>query len=89
MKTQDLLDHLIDQYGNITAADLKSNEACINKSFDNARSIEVFFQKVDDAVQYADDGKTVYVNTNTTNCISLRQHNRHVTRDVQGMDTES
>ena len=33
VKTCDLLDHMMDRYGNITAADLKSNEPRINKSF--------------------------------------------------------
>ena len=55
--TRDLLDHLMDRYGNITAADLKANEACINEALDNSRPIDVFFQRIDDAVQYADDGK--------------------------------
>ena len=55
--TQDLLDHLMDIYGNITAANLKANETCINEALDNSRPIDVFFQRIDDAVQYADDGK--------------------------------
>ena len=33
--TRDLLDHLMGLYGNITAADPKSNKACINKAFDH------------------------------------------------------
>ena len=33
--TRDLLDHLMDRYGNITAADLKANEARINEALDN------------------------------------------------------
>ena len=56
--TRDLLDHLMDRYGNITAVDLKANEARINEALDNSRPIDVFFQRIDDAVQYADDGKT-------------------------------
>ena len=48
--TRNLLDHLMDRYSNIMAADLKSNEACINKAFDQSRPIEVFFQGIDDAV---------------------------------------
>ena len=56
--TGDLLNHQMDQYGNVTADDLKSNEARINKALDNSRPIDVFFQQIDDAVQYADDGKT-------------------------------
>ena len=56
--TRDLLDHLMDRYGNITAADLKANEARINVALDNSIPFDVFFQRIDDAVQYDDDGKT-------------------------------
>ena len=56
--TQDLLDRLMDRYGNITAADLKSNETHINEALDNSRPIDVFFQHIYDSVQYANDGKT-------------------------------
>ena len=41
--TRDLLDHLMDRYGNIMAADLKSNEARINEELDNTRPINAFF----------------------------------------------
>ena len=50
----------MDQYGNITASDLKANEARINKALDNSISIDVFFQRIYDAVQYADDGKNPF-----------------------------
>ena len=55
--SHDLLDHLMDRYSNITAANIKANEARINETFDHSRPINVFFQRIDDAVQYADDGK--------------------------------
>ena len=58
--TRDLLDHLMDRYVNITAADLKANEARINEALENPRPIDVFFQRIDDAVQYADDGKNPF-----------------------------
>ena len=35
--TRDLLDHLMDRYGNITAADLKANKAHINKALGPVR----------------------------------------------------
>ena len=58
--TRDLLDHIMDRYGNITAADLKANEARINEALDNSRPIDVFFQRIDDAVQHADDGENPF-----------------------------
>ena len=48
--TCDLLDHLMDRYGNITDDYLKANEAHINEAFDHSRPIDVFFQHIDDAV---------------------------------------
>ena len=44
----------MDRYGNITSVDLKANEARINEALENSRAIDVFFQRIDDAVQYAD-----------------------------------
>ena len=55
--TQDLLDHLMDRYSNTVAADLKANEARINEALDNSRPIDVFFQHIDDVVQYANYGE--------------------------------
>ena len=56
--TRDQLDHLMYQYGNITSAYIKYNEARINEAFYHSRPIDVFFQRIDDAVQYNDDRKT-------------------------------
>ena len=85
--TCDILDHLMDRYSNITAADLKPNEARINKVLYHSRPIDIFSQRIDDSVQYADDEKTIYGKTNLANVISLRQHNQHVPRGMQGMAT--
>ena len=58
--TRNLLYHLMDWYGNITAAYLKSSEARINEAFYHSRPINVFFQRIDDAVQYANYGKNPF-----------------------------
>ena len=55
--TRDLLDPLMDRYGNITSADLKANEPCINEALNISRPIDVFFQCINDALQYDDDEK--------------------------------
>ena len=62
--TRDQLDCLMDRYGNITAADLKANEARIKESLDNSRPFDVFFQRINDAVHYADDGKNPFTAKN-------------------------
>ena len=59
--TRNLLDHLMDRYGNITATDLKANEACINEALDNSCPVDVFFQRINDAVQYANDNKNPFL----------------------------
>ena len=58
--SQDLLNHLMDRYGNISAANLKTNKAHINEALDNSCPIDVFFQRIDDAVHYSDDGKKTF-----------------------------
>ena len=58
--TRDLLDHLMDRYGNITAADLKNNDKRLNQPVDSSQPIDVLFQRVNDAVQYANDGNNPY-----------------------------
>ena len=87
--TRDLLDHLMDRYGNITAVDLKANEARINKALDNPRPIDIFFQRINDSVQYANDGKTHLRQFFFTDGLSLRQRHRHVSRGMHGMVPES
>ena len=61
LTTRDLIDHLMDWYGSIIAAYLKANESRINKSFYRTRPIHVFFQRIDDDVQYADDRKNPFM----------------------------
>ena len=58
--TRNLLYHLMYWYGNIMAAYLKYNEARINKAFYHSLPINVFFQHIDDSVQYADDGENPF-----------------------------
>ena len=58
--TRDMLDRLMDRYSNITAANIKTNEAHINGELENSRPIDIFFQRIDDAVQYADYGKNSF-----------------------------
>ena len=86
--TRDLLYHLMDRYGNMTAANIKANEARINEAFIHSQPIDVFFQHINDAVQYADEIKTVYSKNNLANDISLRQRNHHIPRGMQGMATK-
>ena len=58
--TRDILDHLMNWYSNITAANLKAIEACINENFDHSRPIDVFSQHIYDAIQNAHDGRNLF-----------------------------
>ena len=60
VKTRDLLDHLLDRYGKITAADLAACQIRMNEPINVDLPIDVYFQKIDECVQYAVDGKVAY-----------------------------
>lgn len=58
--TRDLLDHLMDRYGKITAADLEDCKKMMNEPIDGTQPIDMYFKRVDDAVQYAADARTPF-----------------------------
>jgi len=60
VSTRDLLDHLIDRYGKITTADLEANKSRMNEPIDTTQTIDVFFKRIDDCIQYADDGEVPF-----------------------------
>jgi hypothetical protein len=57
---QDLIDHLLDRYGKITPADIAACKQCINEPIDASQAIDVYFQTIDDCIQYADDGQVAF-----------------------------
>ena len=57
ISTRDLLNHLINQYGKITTADLEANKSRMNEPINITQTIDVFFKRIDDCTQYADDGE--------------------------------
>ncbi len=58
--TRDLFDHLLDRYGKITPADIEECKRRMNAPIDASQPIDVFFQRIDDSVQYAADGQVAY-----------------------------
>ena len=56
VSARDLLDHLLARYGQITAADIAACQARMSEPFDATLSIDLFFHKIDDCIQYASDG---------------------------------
>lgn len=57
---RDLIDHLMDRYGKITVGDLKANKERMEEPIDPSLPIDMYFKRIDDAVQYAADADTPY-----------------------------
>ena len=56
----DLLENLIDLYGDITAVDLKANNPKMIEPIDSRLPANKHFNQVEDCIQYVDDRKTLY-----------------------------
>ena len=56
---RDLLDHLLDCYGNITPADVEECKKQMNEPIDSTQPIDIYFKRIDDTVQYAANGNVV------------------------------
>jgi uncharacterized protein (DUF433 family) len=56
----DLIDRLLDRYGKITPADITACKQQINEPIDASQPIDVYFQQINDCIQYADDGKVAF-----------------------------
>jgi hypothetical protein len=50
-----LFDHLLNRYGKITPADIESCKRHMNDPIDSTQPINIYFQKVNNCVQYAAD----------------------------------
>jgi hypothetical protein len=55
-----VIDYLLDRYGKITPADIAACKQRINEPIDASQPIDVYFQKIDDCIQYADDGQVAF-----------------------------
>jgi hypothetical protein len=73
--TRDLIDHLLDRYGKITPADIEDCKKRMSDPLDSTQPIDIYFQRIDDSVQYASDGRTGF----TANRFSKR----HTTPSAQ------
>jgi hypothetical protein len=51
------LDHLLDRYGKITPADIEACKRRMIEPIDSTQPIDIFFQRIDECVQYAVDGQ--------------------------------
>ena len=60
--TRDLLDHLLERYGNITAADLQANKDAMDEPIDVTIPIDAYFKRIEDCIQLAGDANTPFSN---------------------------
>ena len=58
--TKELLDHLMQRYGNITPLARKQNKNRMEEPMDTSQPIDVYFQRIDDCLQFAVDATTPF-----------------------------
>ena len=58
-----MITHLYDSYGLITALDIIENEKRMDKPYDQSEAIEIYFDQVEDAVEFAEAGNSPFTNT--------------------------
>jgi hypothetical protein len=57
---RDLIDHLLERYGRITASDIVNCRTRMEAPMDPTQPIDVYFQNIDDCVQFATDGQVPF-----------------------------
>ena len=57
---KDLINHLPQQYGKITALDLRANKRKMDELMDQLVPIDIYFKRIDECVQFATDAETAY-----------------------------
>jgi hypothetical protein len=57
---RDLIDHLLERYGRITTSDITNCITRIEAQMDPTQPIDVYFQTIDDCVQFATDGQVPF-----------------------------
>ena len=51
-----MIEWLLVRYGKITAADLQENKRRLNEPLDSNQPVSIYFKKIEEAAQYANDG---------------------------------
>jgi hypothetical protein len=60
---RDLLDHLLERFGRITASDIANCRTKMEAPMDVTQPIDIYFQTIDDCVQFATDGQFPFTPT--------------------------
>jgi hypothetical protein len=59
----DLLDHLLERYGRITASDIANCRTKMEEPMDVIQPIDIYFQTINDCVQFVTDGQVPFTPT--------------------------
>jgi hypothetical protein len=88
---RDLLNHLYDRYGSITAHDLDENDKHFRTDYDPSQPIETLYKQLDDAMLYADAGHQAYtanqITNNAYNLVARTGLFKRACRDWRASDT--
>ena len=57
VSTLELMQNLLDRYGKKSPANIEANRKRMMEPYDSSQPINVFFETIEDCVQYAEDGK--------------------------------
>ena len=61
VSAKNLVDHLMERYGKIWASDLEACRQALVEPIDVDQPINVYFQRVEEAIQFAQDGNTPFI----------------------------
>jgi hypothetical protein len=64
---RDMLDHLFETYGNITAVDLKINFEHMRRAWDPQQPVETLFKQIQDCADYSEAGGILIVHPHQIN----------------------
>ena len=60
LSAKNLVDHLMERYGKFWASDLKACIQALEDLIEVDRPIDVYFQRVEDVIQFSQDGKKLF-----------------------------
>jgi hypothetical protein len=89
--TREIMQHLLRHYGRITPAEINDNDAKFRKEFDGNEPIEVLFEQIEDAMQFAVDAVAPYnvqqVLANALNLVQRTGVYEHAVREWRRLPT--
>eukprot|EP00957_Ditylum_brightwellii_P148822 11330386-Ditylum_brightwellii.AAC.1 len=64
-----MIDHLLDQYEDITSSNVKENNERMNEPMDIDEPISTYFHCIVKCLQFAEDAKTPYTDEQVLQCV--------------------